>query len=378
MPELLKSFYAPPERATEADLLFQMRLVAEIPIVQDIFDAIPIFIAILNEQRQIVFANKQFSESFNWQNLSSVLGKRPGEAISCLHANDCAGGCGTSEACSVCGAGNAILMSQKNGSAKMECRITLTNGDPVDIAISTVQHKIGGIDFTILSAIDISDQNRRKALEKIFFHDILNTAGALKGFFEIMKDTPAAELPEQLNFTETIVDHILDEIEAQKELTFAENNELQIIPSAFSTFEILKEMASYYDKQTISEGKSIVISKDAENILIINARTLLRRSIGNLIKNALEAVKEGKRITLKCKQDNDRIIFSVHNTSVLPQYIKLQIFQRSFSTKGAGRGLGTYSVKLLTERYLKGKAYFTSEEGSGTTFYLEYPLDIEK
>jgi signal transduction histidine kinase len=49
------------------------------------------------------------------------------------------------------------------------------------------------------------------------------------------------------------------------------------------------------------------------------------------------------------------------------------MFQRSFSTKGAGRGLGSYSVKLLSERYLNGKVSFTSSEDEGTTFIARYP-----
>ncbi|MBK8046925.1 MAG: hypothetical protein IPK16_07250 [Anaerolineales bacterium] len=59
--------------------------------------------------------------------------------------------------------------------------------------------------------------------------------------------------------------------------------------------------------------------------------------------------------------------------------IQLQVFQRSFSTKGNGRGLGTYSMKLLTERYLQGEVGFVSTPESGTTFFARFPplLDSE-
>ncbi len=62
------------------------------------------------------------------------------------------------------------------------------------------------------------------------------------------------------------------------------------------------------------------------------------------------------------------IFFFVYNKTVMTESVKLQVFQRSFSTKGKGRGIGTYSVKLFVERYLKGKVAFVSEEGKGTTF----------
>ncbi len=51
----------------------------------------------------------------------------------------------------------------------------------------------------------------------------------------------------------------------------------------------------------------------------------------------------------------------------------MQMFHRSFSTKGTGRGLGTYSMKLLSERYLGGSVTFRSIPGEGTTFTARYP-----
>jgi len=65
--------------------------------------------------------------------------------------------------------------------------------------------------------------------------------------------------------------------------------------------------------------------------------------------------------------------FTVHNPGEMPQEASLQVFQRSFSTKGTGRGLGTYSMKLLSEQYLQGKVGFSSTPEEGTLFFAEYP-----
>ena len=76
-----------------------------------------------------------------------------------------------------------------------------------------------------------------------------------------------------------------------------------------------------------------------------------------------------------CK--NGKAVFSVNNPGVIPDDVGLQIFQRSFSTKGHGRGLGTYSMKLFGENYLNGKVYFQSDDKKGTTFTIELKLDKE-
>ena len=109
---------------------------------------------------------------------------------------------------------------------------------------------------------------------------------------------------------------------------------------------------------------------------MVSDRTLLQRVIGNMIKNALEASKPGETVTLASLPGKDTIRFTVHNAAAMTRDAQLQIFQRSFSTKGAGRGLGTYSMKLLTTRYLEGDVTFTSNEADGTTFEAVYPLGL--
>jgi sensor histidine kinase regulating citrate/malate metabolism len=63
--------------------------------------------------------------------------------------------------------------------------------------------------------------------------------------------------------------------------------------------------------------------------------------------------------------------FSVHNSKYIEPEVQNQLFKRSFSTKGVGRGFGTYSMKLFGEKYLKGKVWFESSPENGTTFFIE-------
>lgn len=67
-------------------------------------------------------------------------------------------------------------------------------------------------------------------------------------------------------------------------------------------------------------------------------------------------------------------VFRVHNEGEIPAEVATQIFQRSFSTKAqAGRGIGTYSMKLFGERYLGGQVDFRSSAEDGTVFYIRLP-----
>jgi len=57
----------------------------------------------------------------------------------------------------------------------------------------------------------------------------------------------------------------------------------------------------------------------------------------------------------------------------MPPEVAPQVFQRSFSTKGADRGLGTWSMKLFAEEYLGGAVSFQTDRERGTTFSLVLP-----
>jgi signal transduction histidine kinase len=103
---------------------------------------------------------------------------------------------------------------------------------------------------------------------------------------------------------------------------------------------------------------------------------LLSRVLGNMIRNAIEASSPGETVTIGCFGKDDKIHFWVHNPAYMPEGIGLQVFDRSFSTKGAGRGLGTYSAKYPTEKYLAGEISYTSSEEQGTTFTAVYPLSL--
>ncbi len=53
----------------------------------------------------------------------------------------------------------------------------------------------------------------------------------------------------------------------------------------------------------------------------------------------------------------------------MPPEVQAQVFQRSYSTKGAGRGLGTYAMKLFGEGVLHGEVGFDTGPG-GTVFWI--------
>ena len=347
-------------------------------VLNQFLGKIPAVFLIVNKYRQVIYMNKGALEFTGLDDLTSVLGQRPGEIIGCVHSTEEEGGCGTSESCTWCGAVQAVLSSQKGQNAVEDCRLILEpNETAFDLRVWASPLVINNEEFYAVTIQDIQDEKRRAVLEQIFFHDILNTASSLLSSVEILLDyRDKINEKEYLSRIDFQIKHLIEEIRGQQILHAAENNDLRINPRSFNTVDLLNEIVDFYTNHTIAKDKKIQIDINAESVEIISDRIILSRIISNKLKNALEATPKGDTVTLGCRIVDNQIQFWVHNTGFIPRDVQLRIFQRSFSTKGVGRGLGTYSMKLLSS-FLNGSVSFTTSEEEGTTFIGVYPLKVK-
>ncbi len=347
--------------------------------LQAFINALPNIVTILNDKRQIIFSNNALVEQLHKEDFYALLGERPGEAVGCIHSNECDGGCGSSESCRLCGALTAIRESmRKNILVSRECTITTRTNDEeltLDFEATASPFTLNGETYTIFSLTDISSTKRRRMLEQIFFHDILNTAGNIRGIAEILPDLEdnAEKVGTLLKLLKNVSNELVEEILAQKDLLSAEAGELKPKPEQVNTREIMKTVTRQFTENPAIR-KQTILNEDNEEFMFLCDRTLLIRVLKNMLKNALEATRDNKPVLFSVRKNEEYAVFSVHNYSYMPREVQLQVFTRNFSTKGSGRGLGTYSMRLIGEKYLNGKVGFETEQTKGTTFYVKLPL----
>jgi K+-sensing histidine kinase KdpD len=371
-----KTHFAPALRSSDEEILMEFKLVGSQKFFTGIFGAVAGIAGVINKNRQILYANDDFLALLGINSLEPILGRRPGEVISCIHAEEEPFGCGTSVACSYCGAVNAIMESQKTGlkSSKETSVSTMIDGKlkSWDLNITSSPITIAGQEFYLLNLQDISSEKRRLALEKIFFHDLLNSAGGLHTLLTLIKDGSDPEkMKELISMSEQTSRDILDEIILQSKLTAAENGDLIVKIEKVNSIEFLTSTIQKITSHETGKNKRVVIAEPFSDLIFETDKILFLRIMINLLKNALESTPENGLVISGVEDSDDRIRFWVKNDTVMSQEIQMQLFQRSFSTKDKSRGLGTYSVKLLTENYLKGKVSFISNEKDGTIFSVE-------
>lgn len=119
-----------------------------------------------------------------------------------------------------------------------------------------------------------------------------------------------------------------------------------------------------------------------ENIPIIQADSKqLTMIFQNLLSNAIKYTSDGGGISLKIGLKKDDIIITVGDNGMgIPENARDKIFTRFFRADNAkeadseGTGLGLYILKAIVDQ-MKGKIWFDSMEGKGTTFYVTLPRE---
>jgi signal transduction histidine kinase len=116
---------------------------------------------------------------------------------------------------------------------------------------------------------------------------------------------------------------------------------------------------------------SVTVLVDADETLqALGDREQLRIILGNLIRNAGEAMPEGGQLTLAARPAGDHVELSVVDTGTgIPAEDLHRIMEPLYSTKTRGLGLGLAIARALLEKN-GGSLRVSSEPGKGSTFSL--------
>jgi hypothetical protein len=362
--------------SSQKELMRQSAFFADVSLTRHLLDAMPGMVLVINRYRQIVFANHAFYKLSGRAVTENLVGERVGDVLSCHVAEGSASGCGTGDTCQTCGALMVMLSGLAGNEDVQECMLSCQNGfatHNLTLRVWSAPFHFGDENFTVLAGMDISHERRRLALERTFFHDILNLVGSIRGFAEIMEIDKKVDPVDVSRRIQLASQRVIDEIDAQRVLLAVEKGKLKVDNHMLVSSEILNDIVVLYGGQDVARQRSLKIDDATADIPFVSDATLLRRILGNMVKNALEASPAGDTVTLGVDSSVTGLNFWVHNAAVIPTVYQQRIFQRDFSTKGSGRGLGTYSMKLLG-CFLSGDVHFVSNPENGTRFTLCLPV----
>ena len=187
-------------------------------------------------------------------------------------------------------------------------------------------------------------------------HDLNNQLFVVNGFLQLGKVEEAAayaeELSEQFDWMEAL---------------------LKLNQPEFASL-VLNKMMEFKNW-----GVEVEVNIATDDISKI-PKDILTRSVGNLLDNATEAMKdndiEPKQLVLEIYPKENYVLVSIENTGEVPLEIAENMFQKGFSTKEDNKehGLGLHIVKSLMDS-IGGKITHENKEGT-TIFQLYFPVKV--
>lgn len=137
--------------------------------------------------------------------------------------------------------------------------------------------------------------------------------------------------------------------------------------------QIIDEVKILLTPQANMENIEIIVQSNSEELYISCENTKIKQVFINLIKNAIDAMKNGGSIILKIKEVRDTIqVLVIDQGSGIPSEIMNKIGEPFYTTKEKGAGIGLMVCFQIIESH-DGTIQLESKVGMGTTFTITLP-----
>jgi two-component system, sporulation sensor kinase B len=198
-------------------------------------------------------------------------------------------------------------------------------------------------------------------------HEIRNPMTTVRGFMQLLqRETLTEEQKSFINISIQELDHAQDVINQYLSLAKPQTEEYEVFSLTDTINESVDVMSTY------AVMSSIQINSHIENDLMVQGIKIeLKQVLLNLLKNAIEAIKENGEITVAAHVHKDgRIMVVIQDNGAGMPPDQLKVLGRPYySTKEKGTGLGLTVCYQIIKR-MKGEIQVESEQGVGTTFRI--------
>ena len=203
-------------------------------------------------------------------------------------------------------------------------------------------------------------------------HEIRNPMTVVKGFLQIFlaKEQMSDEermyirlMIDEMNRAETIINDYLSMAKPDLEQTERINGK-----------ELAEKAMDLMNSYAMMAKNITMTASRIEEIEIKGNKSELQQVLINMLKNGIEAMKDGGQLSLSLYQEGPFGVFKVSDTGIGMTQDELKRLGTAFySLKEKGTGMGLTVCYQIVER-MKGKIEVESEKGVGTTFRIYVPI----
>jgi signal transduction histidine kinase len=216
-------------------------------------------------------------------------------------------------------------------------------------------------------------------------HEINNPLAIINEKAGLMKDILgfAAEGFEHKEKFLSLLDSIFTSVDRSRVITrrllgFAKAVDVKM--ETIDMNQLLEEVLGFLEKEAFHRKLNVDLDFSADLGSLESDRGQLQQVFLNIIKNAFEVMDDGGHLSI-VTQLNDAEMVQVTITDdgkgMSPEQVE-NIFEPFYTSgKASGTGLGLFITHGIVTKNLGGKIAVQSQEGKGTTFTVELPIENE-
>lgn len=231
-----------------------------------------------------------------------------------------------------------------------------------------------------LSQLEELDQMKSEFIQNVS-HELRTPLAIVRGYIELLTDGTLGDInPEQIepiNIISRRVDMLTHIVEDLTIILEVEGDRLRW--EEIDIHALAMASVSDFRVNTEAAGLHLIAEINHETRFIYGDSVKLRRTLDNLIGNALKFTPTGGTITVRLEELGESVLLQVSDTGIgIPEDKLERIFERFYQVDGSSRrryggtGLGLSLVKEITEAH-NGTVTVTSIENEGTTFSVILP-----
>ena len=212
-------------------------------------------------------------------------------------------------------------------------------------------------------------------------HDFNNVLAVIVGRAEVLLNgTSDAELRRQLAVITNVAGDAAQAVRRIQEFTrMRRARPFQPVDLDQLVDEVIDVTRSRWKDDAHAKGlRYEVVTDTVGTPTVTGDPSELREALTNLLFNALDAMPDGGRITLRTGVEGDRVFCAVTDTGIgMTDEVRQRVFDPFFTTKGErGTGLGLSVVYGIVTRH-GGEIDVQSRPEEGSTFTIRLPLSQE-
>lgn len=226
---------------------------------------------------------------------------------------------------------------------------------------------------------------KKNSLLEILSHDLSGPLNNIQGLSSLLakeiKEYNNPKLNKMIRMVSATSERSISMIREFVKQEFLESVNVELIKERANLVAMVRQVIDQYKTVERDLAKSFKLVTSNDEIFAEVDEYKLNQVFNNLISNAIKFTYDGGFITIRIEEKQESVLVTVADNGIgIPARYHEHLFEKFTKARRPGLkgepsvGLGMSLIKTIVEWH-KGEIWFESEEGEGTTFYLNLPKE---